>query len=175
MMNILSCPWFLAVYFDVAAEICTFDYTFENTSDDGNFLKSSLSLVSIWSWTCRDCVASVVELESESISTTLATQSRHVHDHMETRLYNTCYSIPLAAKRFKIFVRRDGLNIDIRSHESRRLNKWLEAELDIGFIITSGIQFISSITINFLHNDLFGTLCFCRRHRLAILQLKVCI
>ena len=92
-----------------------------------------------------------------------------------SRVYNTCYSIPLAAKRFKIFVRRNGLNIDIRSHENRRLNKWLEAELDIGFIITSGIQFISSITINFLHNDLFGTLCFCRRHRLAILQLKVCI
>ena len=39
--------------------------------------------------TCRDCVASVVEIESESTSTTLATQSRHVHDHMETRLKNT--------------------------------------------------------------------------------------
>ena len=47
----------------------------------------TLSLVFIWSSTYRDCVASVVEIESESISTTLATQSRHVHDHMETRLY----------------------------------------------------------------------------------------
>ena len=37
-------------------------------------------------------MASVIEIESESISsisTTLATQSRHVHDHMETRLYTS--------------------------------------------------------------------------------------
>ena len=48
----------------------------------------SLSLVSIWWRTCRDCDASVVAIDSDhdSTSTTLETQSRHVHDHMETRL-----------------------------------------------------------------------------------------
>ena len=45
-------------------------------------------VVNVW----RMC-ASVVETELESISTTLATQSRHVQDHMETRLKNLMTSL----------------------------------------------------------------------------------
>ena len=38
---------------------------------------------------CRNSVVSVVEIEKESISTTVTTLLRHVYDHMETRLkYN---------------------------------------------------------------------------------------
>ena len=35
---------------------------------------------------CRNSVANVVEIEKESISTTVMTLLQHVYDHMETRL-----------------------------------------------------------------------------------------
>ena len=47
-----------------------------NYSTGKVWVATSLSRVSRWSRTCRDCVASVFEIESESISTTLATYSR---------------------------------------------------------------------------------------------------
>ena len=36
---------------------------------------------------CRNSVVNVVEIEKESISTTVTTLLRRVYDHMETRLY----------------------------------------------------------------------------------------
>ena len=49
--------------------------------------------------TCPDHVASVVKIDSGSISTTLTIRKRHVHDQMETRLKqnNDVKSVPLVA------------------------------------------------------------------------------
>ena len=42
---------------------------------------------------CRNSVVNVVEIEKESISTTVTTLLRHVYDHMETRLKGELFSL----------------------------------------------------------------------------------